>query len=49
MISDTPIDPLSGNAILNAIPVSLQPWRDQSNADMALYSERAKPETESYR
>jgi anaerobic selenocysteine-containing dehydrogenase len=46
---DTLVDPLSGNAILNAIPVSLRPCRDQSSDDTTLLFERARPDTESYR
>jgi anaerobic selenocysteine-containing dehydrogenase len=49
LTSDTLVDPLSGNAILNAVPVSLEPCRDQPSEDMAPLSPRARPETESYR
>jgi anaerobic selenocysteine-containing dehydrogenase len=42
MVSDSQIDPLSGNAILNAIPVSLELCRDQPDEDMALFSRRGK-------
>jgi anaerobic selenocysteine-containing dehydrogenase len=49
LTSDTLVDPLSGNAILNAIPVSLKPCRDQPSEEMVPLSERARSETETYR